>query len=147
MTDHALDCTRCGACCFGTHAKYIALLPEDRGRDIPADITTEADGRRYMAMAGGHCAQLCRDGDRLVCGIYENRPEACRAYRAGSFECSRARQHRLHLAEAMRLPIAIPGDGLDPPAPLVEPIAAAPETALPEAWALPPQGRFGRYEA
>jgi Fe-S-cluster containining protein len=99
------DCTTCGACCFGTHDRYIALLPEDRARQIPEAVTTEIDGRRYMKMCGGHCVQLAATGDaQLVCGIYDIRPEACRAFRAGSFECLKARQHRGALAEAMRLP-------------------------------------------
>ncbi|WP_343116988.1 YkgJ family cysteine cluster protein [Ostreiculturibacter nitratireducens] len=104
-----IDCTTCGACCFGTHDRYVALLPEDRGRAIPLDATSEIDGRRFLRMCGGHCAQLTRTPDaRLVCGIYEVRPEACRAFRAGSFECLKARQHRGHLAEAMRTPAPVP---------------------------------------
>jgi len=98
------DCTRCGACCFGTHERYIALLPEDRGRAIPPALTNEIEGRRYMKMCGGHCAELVATPDaRLVCGIYDARPEACRAFRAGSFECLKARQYRGQLAERMRL--------------------------------------------
>jgi Fe-S-cluster containining protein len=103
------DCTRCGACCFGSHARYIALLPEDRARAIPEATTTEIDGRRYMTLADGHCAQLTRTEDaQLVCAIYPVRPEACRAFRPGSFECLKARQHRLALAEWMRAPDLVP---------------------------------------
>ena len=61
------------------------------------------DGRRYMTMACGHCAQLTVTAEgATLCAIYEDRPEACRAFRAGSFECLKARQHRGALAEALR---------------------------------------------
>jgi Fe-S-cluster containining protein len=29
---------------------------------------------------------------KAVCAVYEDRPEACRAFRAGSFECGKARR-------------------------------------------------------
>ena len=62
-----------------------------------------------MAMKDGHCAQLTRTEDnRLICAIYDVRPEACRAFRAGSFECGRARAHRLAQAEAIRGPVLPP---------------------------------------
>lgn len=103
MSREAFDCVTCGACCFGRHDRYIALIPEDRFRAIPPEATTEIDGRRYMRMAGGHCASLQATADgRLVCGVYDQRPEACRGYRAGSFECGRARLHNGPLAAAAR---------------------------------------------
>lgn len=62
---------------------------------VPLPAITEIDGRRYLSMTGGHCAQLTATAQgRLVCDIYEDRPEACRAFRAGSFECLKSRQHR-----------------------------------------------------
>ncbi|MGP1356727.1 YkgJ family cysteine cluster protein [Roseicyclus sp.] len=132
MSSPTFDCTACGACCFGGHDRYVALLPEDRGRAIPASATTEIEGRRYMTMACGHCAQLTvTAGGRTLCAIYEDRPEACRAFRAGSFECLKARAHRGHLAEALRdfaraqtesapplpgpAPVVLPGAVLTPP--------------------------------
>jgi len=97
------DCTACGACCFGGHDRYVAILPEDRDRPIPESVTTEVDGRRYMTMACGHCAQLTITSEgQTLCAIYENRPEACRAFRAGSFECLKSRQHRGPDAERLR---------------------------------------------
>lgn len=111
------DCTSCGACCFGGHDRYIAILPQDAHRPIPESVTQTIDDKRYMRMSDGHCAQLCRTPDRrLVCGIYEVRPEACRAFRAGSFECLMARKHRGPQAEAMKR-----GEDDTPP---VEPVAA-----------------------
>ncbi|WP_439140383.1 YkgJ family cysteine cluster protein [Roseicyclus sp.] len=148
VSSPTIDCTSCGACCFGGHDRYIALLPQDRDRTIPETATTEIGGRRFMTMSCGHCAQLGATADgRLICAIYEERPEACRAFRAGSFECNKARQHRGIEAEALRafalaqkpsapphaavvpisLPIAGPmqgpGPGGEPPA---EPVSPSP---------------------
>jgi Fe-S-cluster containining protein len=129
MSPSEIDCTSCGACCFGAHERYVALLPEDRGRAVPIIAVAEVDGRRFLRMQDGHCAKLhLSDGARLVCGIYEHRPEACRAFRAGSFECGRARHHRGMLAAAMRNP---------PPEPAPIELPAAAENQGPEA-ALPP---------
>ena len=138
MSSTPPDCITCGACCFGTHDRYIAILPEDVGRAIPPEALTEVEGRLFMTMKDGHCAQLTRKEDaRLVCAIYDVRPEACRAFRAGSFECGRARAHRLPLAEAMRLPAL-------PPNAVTEPIEKGPEADLPPAHILAsvPKGRM-----
>ncbi|WP_212524605.1 YkgJ family cysteine cluster protein [Actibacterium sp. MT2.3-13A] len=138
MTE-TLDCTACGACCFGGHDRYIVLLPEDAARAVPAAATQEIEGRRYMRMSGGHCAQLIRtEEERLVCGIYAERPTACRAFRAGSFECLKARQHRGALAEAMRR-------GSLPVAPAAAAAIEAPE--LPPAHILDPAPGRWRPEA
>lgn len=103
MSSPTFDCAACGACCFGGHDRYVALLPEDQGRLIPDSAITQIDGRRYMKMACGHCAQLIITATgQTLCAIYDDRPEACRAFRAGSFECLKARQHRGALAEGLR---------------------------------------------
>jgi uncharacterized protein len=111
-------------------------LPQDTGRQIPPEALREAEGRQFLRMVDGHCAQLTRTGDgRLICAIYDQRPEACRAFRAGSFECGRTRHHRLPLAEALRQP-SLPtnalglliekGPGADlPPAHLLGPVSKA----------------------
>ena len=109
VSSPTIDCTSCGACCFGGHDCYIALLPQDRDRAIPTAATTEIAGQRYMTMSCGHCAQLGATPDgRLICAIYDERPEACRAFRAGSFECNKARQHRGGQAEALRALAMVP---------------------------------------
>jgi Fe-S-cluster containining protein len=103
VSSPTFDCTACGACCFGGHDRYIAILPMDRDRPIPETATHEIEGRRYMKMACGHCAQLTITPEgQTLCAIYADRPEACRAFRAGSFECLKARQHRGAEALALR---------------------------------------------
>lgn len=123
------DCTACGACCFGGHDRYVAILPEDRDRQVPESITTRIEGWRYMTMSCGHCAQLTITPEgQTLCAIYENRPEACRAFRAGSFECLKSRQHRGAVAEGLRaLAMA-----------LVPAVPAVPLCAEPEAAMIPP---------
>ncbi|TMV68113.1 YkgJ family cysteine cluster protein [Thioclava sp. BHET1] len=103
LTTQELDCISCGACCFGGHDRYILLLPEDASRPIPDHAIHEVEGKRYMRMSEGHCAQLTlSDAGKLVCAIYDHRPTACRAFRSGSFECSMARRHRGAEAAALR---------------------------------------------
>jgi len=58
-----------------------------------------------MRMQDGHCAQLQpQPGGAMACAVYDRRPTACRAFRAGSFECRQSLRHRMHQADAIRLP-------------------------------------------
>jgi len=99
------ECLSCGACCFGGHDRYIQLFDEDLTRGLPDAALNRIDGNTYMRMQNGHCAQLMPlPGGALSCAVYEQRPTACRAFRAGSFECGRSRHHRLVEADAIRLP-------------------------------------------
>lgn len=92
MLAEAFDCVTCGACCFSRNPRYLALLPEDAARPLPAESLFEADGRTFVDFSCGHCAHLDLSGGKAVCGVYEDRPEACRAFRAGSFECLKTRR-------------------------------------------------------
>lgn len=121
MSNAPLDCTLCGACCFGRREFYIEILPQDAGRALrPEVLNTSPDGRRFMKMCGGRCAQLTRaSGPALVCAVYEDRPEACRAFRAGSFECGMARKHNGALAFAMLTETLVPPESAQVPHPTV----------------------------
>ncbi len=46
--------------------------------------------RAFMRMEDGHCAALRVDGaaGSFVCGVYERRPETCRALARGSGACA-----------------------------------------------------------
>ena len=124
------DCTSCGACCFGGHDRYLAILPEDQDRKIPESVTTRIEGRRYMTMSCGHCAQLTLTPEgQTLCAIYETRPEACRAFRAGSFECLKSRQHRGPEAERQRA-LAMARTQSAPPQPGAAPIIVTRQGAL-----------------
>ncbi|WP_291840092.1 YkgJ family cysteine cluster protein [Limimaricola sp.] len=116
------DCITCGACCFGGHDRYVRLFPEDHARPIPPAALTESDGTRFMRMQDGHCAQLCRGpGDTALCRIYEDRPTACRAFRAGSFECNVTRRDKMQLAEVFRA--GGPPERPEPPHPVLPRVA------------------------
>lgn len=68
------DCTKCAAvCCRLT----VVLEPEDK---IPPHLTTHlASGLRVMARnEQGWCVAV--NTDQMNCGIYENRPAACRRF-------------------------------------------------------------------
>jgi uncharacterized protein len=90
MPVQAFDCVTCGACCFSRNPRYLVLLPEDATRPLPPDQLFEEGGRTFMDFSCGHCAHLKLEAGQALCSVYENRPEACRAFRAGSFERQRA---------------------------------------------------------
>jgi hypothetical protein len=57
-------------------------------------LTTVVDGRRFMRFQppSGACAALVEDGNRLLCSIYDQRPDACRWLVPGSGPCLAARE-------------------------------------------------------
>ena len=92
MSDSSFDCVSCGACCFSRNPRYLSLLPWDAGRSLPADSLFSEQGQTFVKFECGHCVHLDLSNGKAACGIYEDRPEACRAFRAGSFECVKARR-------------------------------------------------------
>lgn len=92
MQDVSFDCVSCGACCFSRNPKYLQLLAWDAGRTLPPESLFSEEGRTYVDFSCGHCVHLDLSGGKAVCGVYAERPEACRAFRAGSFECVKARR-------------------------------------------------------
>jgi Fe-S-cluster containining protein len=84
--------TGCWACCHdrtGT-GKWAELDPQ---RDqVPDGLTWEdGDGRRYMRIrADGSCIALAGG----LCSIYQERPQVCRDFEAGSWQCDSARARR-----------------------------------------------------
>jgi len=90
MSAPAYDCVTCGACCFSRNPRYLVLLPEDTGRALPPASLFEDAGRTFVDFSCGHCTHLTLSEGRAECSVYEDRPEACRAFRAGSFECLKA---------------------------------------------------------
>lgn len=106
MPADAFDCVSCGACCFSKNPRYLSLLGWDASRRLPPGSLSEEDGRIYVRFDCGHCVHLDLSGGKAVCGVYEERPEACRAFRAGSFECIKARRANGILGEYVRTPLA-----------------------------------------
>ena len=104
MSDTAFDCVACGACCFSRNPRYLVLLPEDRERDLPKDSLVIDGERSFVDFSCGHCVHLQLDltAGQAICAVYDNRPEACRAFRAGSFECGKAIRANGILGEKVR---------------------------------------------
>ena len=92
MSDPSFDCVSCGACCFSRNPRYLQLLPWDTSRNLPPESHFTEDGRTYVKFDCGHCVHLDLSNGKAVCQVYDARPEACRAFRAGSFECVKARR-------------------------------------------------------
>ncbi|HBH44267.1 MAG TPA: hypothetical protein DDY28_07655 [Hyphomonas atlantica] len=105
MSDSSFDCVSCGACCFSRNPRYLSLLPWDAGRSLPADSLFSEQGQTFVKFECGHCVHLDLSNGKAACGVYEDRPEACRAFRAGSFECVKARRANGIMGERVR-PVA-----------------------------------------
>ena len=106
MSTSPYDCVSCGACCFSRNPRYLQLLPWDAGRALPPESLVTEDGRTYVRFDCGHCVHLDLSGGKAACKVYEDRPEACRAFRAGSFECAKAIRANGILGEKTRPPAA-----------------------------------------
>ncbi|MBI4700646.1 MAG: YkgJ family cysteine cluster protein [Deltaproteobacteria bacterium] len=89
----ARDCTACGACCFADGPRYLRVFGVDLDRmDARARALTRPDGDGcYLELRDDRCAALARDAGRgrLLCSIYEMRPDCCRALVPDSGECLR----------------------------------------------------------
>lgn len=88
------DCRPCGRCCFDERATYIPLFGVDLDRmsERTLALTERVGERLHMKFVGGHCAALVIDTERLtfLCGVYEERPDVCRALVRGSGHCREA---------------------------------------------------------
>lgn len=98
----SVHCTACGACCFNDAQQYIALWQVDRERfgDALDEVAVEHDSQWFLRMTDGHCASLDvvtttgTDGTSTMtfhCTVYEQRPDACRAFQQGSRLCEEVR--------------------------------------------------------
>lgn len=96
-----LDCTTCGACCFG---HKIVLSPEDEARltvDLVLALTElddAAEERRMRKRPDGACVALREEGGRFLCSIYEHRPQVCVDYERGGRRCLEWRERPRGLA-------------------------------------------------
>lgn len=76
-----VTCASCEACC----CRLEVMLISDTG--VPDRfIETDKWGGRHMArLDDGWCSAL--DRNNLMCMIYENRPQICREFEMGGYEC------------------------------------------------------------
>jgi uncharacterized protein len=111
----ALDCTRCGACCFNPpenvaegYAEYVQLERGDaiwKRPELLRRHTVEREGRVHMRLlADQRCSALAGGlGGSVRCTIYHARPSPCRRVQAGSELCSKYRRgFDLDAADARR---------------------------------------------
>ncbi len=88
-------CESCAACCFGNGDRYVPVTGDDHFRlGVRAAQWTRFIGNRcYMQMVDGHCVALRREpgSDRLLCSIYDDRPQVCRDLERGSPACAAER--------------------------------------------------------
>jgi Fe-S-cluster containining protein len=103
-------CLSCGACCFGTGERYVAVSGDDHARlaDEGEGLTVFIGNRCYMRMEHGHCAalELCADGT-FVCGVYALRPTVCRELARGSGECRGELALKHALGQRALLPLLV----------------------------------------
>lgn len=95
MSDDALDCLQCGACCR-TGRDGTILVPEDdllRWRRIGRDDIAERVQPGHFGMvafathADGSCVHLGTSDSPHACQIYEVRGTTCREFERGSWQC------------------------------------------------------------
>jgi Fe-S-cluster containining protein len=86
------DCQSCGACCSYS-AEWPRFSTEDDAQldRIPEEyIAANLSG---MRCEGVRCSALCGEiGKSTGCGIYELRPDVCRACMPGDDDCLMARR-------------------------------------------------------
>ena len=100
------DCLTCGACCASPFIGegYIRLNPEEekrlRRRGLPIlEVVSDPEDRIVLLGTKQNCraTRVCialsgTVGNQVACSIYEQRPELCRQFEAGSPECRQARR-------------------------------------------------------
>lgn len=105
--DAQLDCQDCGACCHGDDG-WVHVGADDDARVAGSPALSRVvvllrrgeHVRRSLRMLDGACAALRREGARVACAIYPDRPQVCRTVAVGSDTCAAARR-----ARGMRPPI------------------------------------------
>jgi Fe-S-cluster containining protein len=97
------NCVECGACCASFRVDFHPSDGEAQGGRVPESLYDELNVS-IARMRGTDDAQpRCRAlrgriGEQVSCFIYDERPDPCREFEAGSEACLRARR-RHGLAE------------------------------------------------
>lgn len=93
------DCQTCGACCIAL--PWVDVKKADAtAAENYWDITIESQNGEMIVSRQlrrdaetGNCLALRGDaGNRVECGIYENRPDDCRMFESGSDKCHALRR-------------------------------------------------------
>ncbi|POZ60116.1 YkgJ family cysteine cluster protein [Chromobacterium alticapitis] len=96
MSEKSNSCLSCGACCATFRVSFYWAEADDGGGAVPSRLTEKVnDWTRCMRgtwAASPRCVALQGEvGGSVGCGIYPQRPVACREVEAGSPQCLRAR--------------------------------------------------------
>ena len=84
-----IDCLDCGACC-GPAFDAVEVSQRDPVRKKHPDLIIRKEGRFCVPRREGNfCSQLQADNR---CQIYTDRPQCCREFTRGSYNCLFARQ-------------------------------------------------------
>lgn len=105
-------CLACGACCFGDTERYVPVSGDDYARlgQAAETLTNFLENRCFMRMEHGHCAALRIEPEgRLVCTVYEQRPDVCRELARGGPACAAERARKHERARAALLPVLTAG--------------------------------------
>lgn len=91
-----ITCATCRACC----CRLEVMLIGDAG--VPDELTAQNEwgGWVMKRLDDGWCAAL--DRQTMLCTIYEYRPDICRDYQAGDYDCLEQRVRLLTPQEAQR---------------------------------------------
>jgi Fe-S-cluster containining protein len=89
-------CLDCGACCAAFRVDFSIHELDAHGGAVPAGLAVALNATLARLRGTDHvpprCAALAgRIGERVQCGIYAERPGACRELEPGSEACDGAR--------------------------------------------------------
>ena len=92
------ECDKCGACCktFPIFASEDDAIREPRilSEGLRLDDSISDKEWRFKLYPLPFHHRCCFLGEHNLCAIYENRPDVCRAFKAGSAQCQAARARR-----------------------------------------------------
>lgn len=91
------DCIECGACCASFRVDFHPSDGEMRGGRVPEGMYDELNEVIARMRGTDDVEPRCRAlrgriGQAVGCVIYDDRPDPCREFEAGSDACSRARR-------------------------------------------------------
>lgn len=81
LPDPKVTCANCEACC----CRLKVMLITDTGVPHRFVETDEWGGRSMAQLDDGWCSAL--DRNTLLCTIYALRPQVCRDFKMGGYEC------------------------------------------------------------
>lgn len=94
LDDH--PCLHCGACCHEYRVEFSVYELQSMGGLVPDALAHEVNGNRWRMNGTARRPVRCDAltgclGETSVCGIYEQRPSACRSFEMGGERCNEAR--------------------------------------------------------